>query len=112
MYALSLRQLFDLGIVPVYAAAVGVQAANGEIYDMETLVAAHRTLPFNTWVRVVNLRNGKFRERGSQFWRRERVARSIGKPCAGKRKGRGCPRRIFPVSRPHPSGLHTSAPTP
>jgi rare lipoprotein A len=26
---------------------------------METLVAAHRTLPFNTWVRVVNLTNAK-----------------------------------------------------
>ena len=26
---------------------------------METLVAAHRTLPFNTWVRVVNLTNTK-----------------------------------------------------
>jgi rare lipoprotein A len=26
---------------------------------METLVAAHRTLPFNTWVRVYNLGNGK-----------------------------------------------------
>jgi len=35
----------------------GRQAADGETYDMETLVAAHRTLPFNTWVRVVNLRN-------------------------------------------------------
>ena len=28
----------------------GRRAADGEIYDMETLVAAHRTLPFNTWV--------------------------------------------------------------
>jgi rare lipoprotein A len=37
----------------------GRQAADGEIYDMETLVAAHRTLPFNTWVRVVNLANEK-----------------------------------------------------
>lgn len=37
----------------------GRQAAGGEIYDMETLVAAHRTLPFNTWVRVVNLTNQK-----------------------------------------------------
>jgi rare lipoprotein A len=37
----------------------GRQAAGGEIYDMETLVAAHRTLPFNTWVRVVNLANEK-----------------------------------------------------
>ncbi len=37
----------------------GRQAADGEIYDMETLVAAHRTLPFNTWVRVKNLSNSK-----------------------------------------------------
>ncbi len=37
----------------------GRQAADGEIYDMETLVAAHRTLPFNTWVRVYDLDNGK-----------------------------------------------------
>ena len=37
----------------------GRPAANGEIYDMEKLVAAHRTLPFDTWVRVVNLNNQK-----------------------------------------------------
>jgi rare lipoprotein A len=37
----------------------GRPAADGEIYDMETLVAAHRTLPFQTWVRVRNLSNGK-----------------------------------------------------
>jgi rare lipoprotein A len=37
----------------------GRPAADGEIYDMETLVAAHRTMPFNTWVRVVNLKNDK-----------------------------------------------------
>jgi rare lipoprotein A len=37
----------------------GRPAADGEIYDMETLVAAHRTLPFNTWVRVTNLTNSK-----------------------------------------------------
>jgi rare lipoprotein A len=35
----------------------GRPAADGETYDMETLVAAHRTLPFNTWVRVTNLSN-------------------------------------------------------
>ncbi|MCU1262434.1 MAG: rare lipoprotein [Bryobacterales bacterium] len=35
----------------------GRQAANGEIYDMEKLTAAHRTLPFNTWVRVENVSN-------------------------------------------------------
>jgi rare lipoprotein A len=37
----------------------GRAAADGEIYDMETLVAAHRTLPFQTWVRVRNVRNDK-----------------------------------------------------
>src|ERR1700704_5141370 len=37
----------------------GRAAANGEIYDMEKMTAAHRTLPFNTFVRVQNLSNGK-----------------------------------------------------
>jgi rare lipoprotein A len=36
----------------------GRPAADGEIYDMERLVAAHRTLPFNTWLKVTNLKNG------------------------------------------------------
>ncbi len=35
----------------------GRQAADGEIYDMETMVAAHRTMAFQTWVRVRNLSN-------------------------------------------------------
>jgi rare lipoprotein A len=37
----------------------GRAAADGEIYDMETLVAAHRTLPFQTRVQVRNLSNDK-----------------------------------------------------
>ena len=37
----------------------GRPAADGEIYNMETLVAAHRTLPFNTWLRVTNLQNNR-----------------------------------------------------
>jgi len=37
----------------------GRRAADGEIYDMETLVAAHRTLPFQTMVRVRNLTNNR-----------------------------------------------------
>lgn len=37
----------------------GRPAADGEIYDMEKLVAAHRTLPFQTMVRVRNLANNK-----------------------------------------------------
>lgn len=35
----------------------GRPAADGEIYNMETLVAAHRTMPFNTWLKVTNLAN-------------------------------------------------------
>jgi len=37
----------------------GRVAANGEVYDMEKLTAAHRTLPFDTWVHVVNISNQK-----------------------------------------------------
>ena len=37
----------------------GRRASNGEIYDMYKLTAAHRTLPFETTVRVTNLNNGK-----------------------------------------------------
>jgi rare lipoprotein A len=37
----------------------GRAAADGEIYDMEKLTAAHRTLPFNTWVRVYDLDTNK-----------------------------------------------------
>jgi rare lipoprotein A len=37
----------------------GKQAANGEIFNMEALTAAHRTLPLGSMVRVVNLVNGK-----------------------------------------------------
>jgi len=37
----------------------GRHAASGEIYDMRQLTAAHRRLPFQTWVEVTNLSNGK-----------------------------------------------------
>ena len=37
----------------------GRRASDGEIYDMNQMVAAHRTLPFNSIVRVTNLNNGK-----------------------------------------------------
>lgn len=33
--------------------------ANGEIYDMQKLTAAHKSLPFDTLVKVTNLRNGE-----------------------------------------------------
>ena len=37
----------------------GRRASNGEIYDMYKLTAAHRTLPFETIVRVTNVNNRK-----------------------------------------------------
>jgi rare lipoprotein A len=37
----------------------GWLTANGEVYDMEALTAAHRTLPLGTWVLVTNVENGR-----------------------------------------------------
>ena len=37
----------------------GRKTANGEIYDMNALTAAHRTLPMPSYVRVTNLENGR-----------------------------------------------------
>ena len=37
----------------------GKLTANGEVYDMDGMTAAHRTLPFNSEVMVENLDNGK-----------------------------------------------------
>jgi len=50
----------DRGIASWYGEQFhGRQAANGEIFDMSALTAAHRTLPLGSMVRVVNLVNGK-----------------------------------------------------
>lgn len=37
----------------------GKLTANGEVFDQNALTAAHRTLPFNTRVRVTDLDNGR-----------------------------------------------------
>jgi rare lipoprotein A (peptidoglycan hydrolase) len=37
----------------------GKETANGEIYDMQSMTAAHPTLPLPSLVRVTNLRNNK-----------------------------------------------------
>ena len=37
----------------------GRKTANGEIYNMNELTAAHPSYPFNTLVRVINVKNGK-----------------------------------------------------
>jgi rare lipoprotein A (peptidoglycan hydrolase) len=66
----------------------GKVTANGERFNAESLTAAHPSLPFGSWVRVVNPRNGKFEvvrinDRGPYQEGREidvsyRVARKLG----------------------------------
>lgn len=48
------------GVASYYAEEFdGRTTSNGEIYDMEALTAAHKTLPFDTRVRVTNLDSGR-----------------------------------------------------
>jgi rare lipoprotein A len=50
----------EFGTASWYGAAFhNRRTANGELYDMHSLTAAHRTLPFNTRVRVTNVGNGQ-----------------------------------------------------
>lgn len=56
-------QYHEEGIASWYGVPYhGRRAANGEIYDMHKMTAAHRTLPFDTVVRVTNARNGRTTE--------------------------------------------------
>ena len=50
----------DRGVASWYGEQFhGKQAANAEIFNMEALTAAHRTMPLGSVVRVVNLSNGR-----------------------------------------------------
>jgi rare lipoprotein A len=50
----------ETGVASWYGAPYhGRQTASGEVYDMEKMTAAHRTLPFGTEVKVINLDNGR-----------------------------------------------------
>ncbi len=56
---ISFAQIFE-GKASYYADKLhGNETASGEKYDKFAFTAAHRTLPFGTWVRVTNLWNGK-----------------------------------------------------
>lgn len=51
---------YQEGVASYYAHEFnGRKTSNGETFDMNQLTAAHRTLPFNTKVRVTNLANGR-----------------------------------------------------
>lgn len=48
------------GLASWYGAAFhGRRTANGEIYDMDSVSAAHPTMPLPSYARVTNLKNGK-----------------------------------------------------
>lgn len=47
------------GMATFYGDEQGTKTASGERFDKRKLTAAHRTLPFNTRVRVTNTKNGK-----------------------------------------------------
>lgn len=52
--------LYETGVASWYGKEFhGRKTANGEIFNKNSLTAAHRTLPFGTWVLVKNLGNGK-----------------------------------------------------
>ncbi len=56
----SMKGLVMEGEASYYSSAFnGRRMAGGEVYDDERLIAAHRTLPFGTRVRVTNLGNGR-----------------------------------------------------
>ena len=51
---------YEVGIASWYGPGFdGNYTANGEIYDMNGISAAHKTLPFGTIVRVVEFSTGK-----------------------------------------------------
>ena len=50
----------EVGVASWYGAEFhGRYTANGELFDMNKLTAAHRTLPLPSYVRVTNLQNGR-----------------------------------------------------
>ena len=52
--------LTELGIASWYGPPYhNRRAANGEVYDMNQMTAAHRTLPLNSMVRVTNIKTGR-----------------------------------------------------
>ena len=54
------KRFSQVGIATFYGAKFqGRRTASGEIYDQDKLTAAHRTLPFDTYVLVTRLDNGK-----------------------------------------------------
>ncbi|MBU0705915.1 septal ring lytic transglycosylase RlpA family protein [Patescibacteria group bacterium] len=61
MYQLAMKpEGYQEGKASYYGATFhGKGTASGEVFDASLFTAAHRTLPFGTWLKVRNLNNGK-----------------------------------------------------
>lgn len=58
--ALAANSYYEVGIASWYGPGFhGNRTANGEVYDMYGVSAAHKTLPFGTVVKVVDLETGR-----------------------------------------------------
>lgn len=65
----------EIGTASWYGAESPGLTASGQLYDSSKLTAAHRTLPFNSKIKVTNLRNGRsvilrVNDRGPNFPKR------------------------------------------
>jgi len=100
------REKPEVGVASWYGEEFqGNETANGEIYDLNGLTAAHPTLPFGTTVRVTNLNNSKnillrINDRGPYIGRRlidvsKAAAKRLGFVGAGTTRV-----RVEVVSRP------------
>jgi rare lipoprotein A len=80
------RRRAQVGLASFYGPGFhGDRTASGEVFDQRELVAAHRTLPLGSVVRVTNLENG-----------RQVVLRIIDRGPFGRNHRKGC---IIDVSR-------------
>lgn len=60
VFAWQMTRYDELGIASWYGPAFdGKLTANGEVYDMYAVSAAHKSLPFGTVVRVTDLETGR-----------------------------------------------------
>ena len=54
---------YQIGVAAYYGKKFhGRKTANGEVFNMYKLTAAHRVLPLGTYVKVTNLQNGRWVE--------------------------------------------------
>lgn len=60
-FSISANTLYKNNVTASYYAEAfhGKKTSNGEIFNMYELTCAHKELPFNTILKVTNLRNGK-----------------------------------------------------